>query len=48
MCLPLRRLFKKNTQLVWTDELEQHFKLIKTKIAETKENKHFNPIWKHV
>ena len=29
--------------MVWTDEHEQHFKLIKTKIAETTENKHFKP-----
>ena len=42
MCCPLRPLLKKNTKFVWTDEHEQHFKLIKAKIAETTENKHFN------
>ena len=43
MCYPLRPLLEKNTKFVWTDEHKQHFKLIKTKIAETTENKHFNP-----
>ena len=43
MCYSLRPLLKKNTKSVWTDEHEQHFKLIKTKNAETTENKHFNP-----
>ena len=42
MCYPLRPLLKKNRKFVWTDEYE-HFKLIKTKIAETTEDKHFNP-----
>ena len=43
MCQPLRPLLNKNTKLVWTDEPEQHFKWMKTKIAETTESKHFNP-----
>ena len=42
-CYPLRPLLNKNTKFVWTDEHEQHFKLIKTKIAKTTENMHFNP-----
>ena len=42
MCHPLRPLLKKNTKIVWTDEHEQHFKLIKTKIKTT-ESKQFNP-----
>ena len=42
ICYPLRPLLKKNTKLVWTDEHEQHFKLIKTKNAETTENNQFN------
>ena len=43
MCYPFRPLLKKNTKFVWTDENEQNFKLIKTKISQTTENKHFNP-----
>ena len=43
LCFPLRPLLKKNTKFIWTDEHEEQFKLIKTKIAETTENKHFNP-----
>ena len=43
ICHPLRPLYKKNNNFFWTDEHEQHFKLIKTKIAEATENKHFNP-----
>ena len=43
MCHSLRPLPKKNTKFFWTDEHEQHFKLTKTKIAETKKNKHVNP-----
>ena len=43
LCYPLRPLVKKNTKCVWTDDHEEQFKLIKTKIAETTENKHFNP-----
>ena len=38
-----RLLLKKNTKIVWTDEHEEQFKLIKKKIAETTENKHFIP-----
>ena len=43
ICHPVRPLLKQNTKFAWTDEHEQHFKLIKTKIAETTENKHVNP-----
>ena len=43
LCYPLRPLFKKNTKLIWTDEHEKQFTLIKEKIAETTENKHFKP-----
>ena len=43
LCHPLRPLLKKNTKLVETDEHAQHLKIIKTKIAEATENKHFNP-----
>ena len=43
LCHPLRPLLKKNTQFVWTDEHEHHFKLVKMKIVEATENKHFNP-----
>ena len=42
-CYPLRPLFKKNKKLIWTDEFEEQFKLIKVKIAEKTKNKHFNP-----
>ena len=40
---PLRPLLRKTTKFVWTDYHEEQFKLIKTKIAETTENKHFHP-----
>ena len=43
LCFPLRPLLKQNTKFLWTDEHEEQFKLIKAKIAETTENKHFNP-----
>ena len=43
LCYPLRPLLKKNTKFFRTDELEQHFKLIKAKTAERTENGHFNP-----
>ena len=43
LCFPLRPLLKKNTKLIRTDNHEEQFKLIKAKIAETTENKHFNP-----
>ena len=34
----------KNTKTsVWTDEHEQHFNIVKTKITEATENKHFKP-----
>ena len=42
LCFPFRALLKKNTKFIWTDEHEKQFKLIE-KIAETTENKHFNP-----
>ena len=40
---PLEPLLTKNTKLIWTDEHEKQLTLIKEKIAETTENKHFNP-----
>ena len=40
LCHPLPPLFKK-TKFVWTDEHEQHLNVIKEKIAEATENKHF-------
>ena len=43
MCHPFRPLLNKNTKLVWTDEHEQYFKWMKTKIAETTESNYFNP-----
>ena len=43
LCHPIRPLLKKNTKFIWTDEHEEQFKLIKVKIAETTEKKHFNP-----
>ena len=43
LCFLPRPLLKKNTKIIWTDEHEEQFKLIKQKIAETTENKHFNP-----
>ena len=43
LCYPLRPLLKKNTKFIWTDEHEKQLTLIKEKIAETTENKHFNP-----
>ena len=43
LCYPLRPLLKKNTKFIWTDEHEKQFTSIKEKIAETTENKHFNP-----
>ena len=43
LCYPLRNLLKKNTKFIWTDEHEKQFTLIKEKIAETTENKDFNP-----
>ena len=42
-CVTHLDLSLRKTQFVWTDEHKQHFKLIKTKIAETTENKDFNP-----
>ena len=42
LCYPLRQLLKKNTKFILTDDHEEQFKLIKAKIAETTENKHFN------
>ena len=43
LCYPLRPLLKKNTKLIWTDDNEEQFKLIKEVNAELTENKHFNP-----
>ena len=43
LCYPLRPLLKKNTKFIWRDEHEKRFILIREKIAETTENKHFNP-----
>ena len=43
LCYPLRPLLKKNTKFFWTEEHEKQFSLIKEQIAETTENKHFNP-----
>ena len=43
LCFPLTPLLTKNTKLIWTNEHEEQFKLIKQKIAETTENKHLNP-----
>ena len=43
LCYPLRPLFKKNTKIIWTDENKEQFNLMKDKIAETTENKHYNP-----
>ena len=43
LCYPIRPLLKKNTKFVWTDDHEEQFRLIKTKIAGTAESKHFNP-----
>ena len=43
LCYPLQPLLEKKTKFFWTDEHEKQFTLIKEKIAETTENKHFNP-----
>ena len=43
LCYPLRPPLKKNTNIVWTDDHEEQFKLTKTKIAETTETEKFNP-----
>ena len=43
LCYPLRHLLKKNRKLLLTDEHEKQFTLIKKRIRETTENKHFNP-----
>ena len=43
LCYPLRPLLKKKTKIIWMDEHEEQFKLIKAKIAETTKNKQFNP-----
>ena len=43
LCFPLWPLLKKNTKFIRPDEHEKQFKLIKEKIAETTENKHFIP-----
>ena len=43
LCYPLRPVLKRDTKFIWTDEHGEQFKLIKAKIAETAENKNFNP-----
>ena len=43
LCYPLRPLLKKNSKFLWTAEHEKQFSLMKEQIAETTENKHFNP-----
>ena len=43
LCYPLRSLLMKNSKFLWTDEHEKQLSLIKERIAETTENKHFNP-----
>ena len=39
----LALFLRKIKKFIWTDEHEDQLKLIKQKIAETTENKHFNP-----
>ena len=41
--LPSPTSKKEKTKFVWTDVHEQHFKIIKSKIAEATENKHLSP-----
>ena len=36
-------MLKKNSKLLWTEEHDKQFSLIKEQITETTENKHFNP-----
>ena len=43
LCHTLRPSLRKNTKFVWTDDHEQHFNIIKTKVAEATENKQLNP-----
>ena len=43
LCHPLRPLLKKSVKFVWTDEHTKHFNLIKEKIANSTENRHYNP-----
>ena len=43
LCYPLRPLLRKNTKIIFTDQHEKQFTLIKEKIAETTKIKHFNP-----
>ena len=44
LCQSLRPLLNmKNSRFVWTDEHEQHFNVIKEKIAEATKNKHLLP-----
>ena len=42
-CHPLRPLLKKNIKFVWNDKHETHFQSIKNKIANARENTHYNP-----
>ena len=43
LCFHLDHYLRKKRNFFWTDDHEEQFKLIKAKIAETTENKHFNP-----
>ena len=43
LCHPFRPLLKKNTKFVWSGELETHFQLIKSKVANATENTNYNP-----
>ena len=43
LCLPLRPLLKKSAKLDWTAEHTKHFNFIKEKIANSTENRHYNP-----
>ena len=43
LCLSLRPLLKKSAKFVWTVEHTNRFNLIKEKIANSRENSHYNP-----
>ena len=43
LCHPLQPLLKKNTKLIWNEELETHFQLIQNKVANATENIRYNP-----
>ena len=36
-------MLKKNTKLIWNNELEAHFQLIENKVANATENTHYKP-----